>query len=280
MPQPFSIRLGNRLMDFSRPRVMAILNITPDSFYAASRVENQKQVLARAGKMIDEGADILDVGGYSTRPGADVVSEEEETSRVVAAIEEIHREFPGAVLSVDTFRSGVAKRAVEAGAQLVNDISGGFGDEAMFKTVADLGVPYILMHIRQSIEAMHQPAEYHDITLDVAKELQKQIAAARLAGVVDIMADPGFGFSKKGDQNFELLSRLDSLQILNLPILVGVSRKTMIYKTLNILPEEALSATSALHMAALIKGASILRVHDVKEAIQTVDLFTRLCLPE
>lgn len=258
---------------------MGILNATPDSFFSANRALQKEAALAKATQMVSEGVDILDIGGYSTRPGASEVLVNEELDRVIPLIEAIREQFPALVISIDTFRSEVASGAVKSGANLVNDISGGLADEAMFETVARLKVPYILMHIRGGLSKMHQSSDYEDIALDVTKELQSRITKARKGGVVDIVADPGFGFSKIGEQNFELLTRMDVLQILDVPVLAGISRKSMIYKTLNITPEEALNGTTALHMAALMKGTNILRVHDVKEARQTIQLFEKLCLP-
>lgn len=259
---------------------MGILNATPDSFFAGSRTLVLETAMERARKMVNEGVDILDIGGYSTRPGASDISIGEELIRVLPIVEAVRNEFPALVISIDTFRCEVASAAVMAGANLVNDISGGFGDDTMFETVARLRVPYVLMHIRNGLNNMHESVDYLDIALEVTKELQAQIAKARRAGLVDILADPGFGFSKRGMQNFELLTRMDGLQILDVPLLVGLSRKSMIYKTLEINSEEALNGTTALHMAALTKGASILRVHDVKEARQTIQLFEKLCSPE
>ena len=259
---------------------MGILNATPDSFFAGSRAMILEIALEKTGKMVNEGADILDVGGYSTRPGATDIPLSEELERVLPIIEAIKMQFPEVLISIDTFRSEVAIAAVKAGANLVNDISGGQADEAIFETVANLKVPYVLMHIRKGLSEMHKSYDYVDVALEVTKELQVRIDRARKAGIVDILADPGFGFSKAGSQNFELLAQLNVLEMLDVPIVAGISRKSMIHKTLNVNPEEALNGTTALHMAALIKGASILRVHDVKEARQTIQLFEKLCLPE
>ena len=280
LPPSYSIRVGNQIIDLSQPKVMGILNATPDSFFAGSRAMILEIALEKTGKMVNEGADILDVGGYSTRPGATDIPLSEELERVLPIIEAIKMQFPEVLISIDTFRSEVAIAAVKAGANLVNDISGGQADEAIFETVANLKVPYVLMHIRKGLSEMHKSYDYVDVALEVTKELQVRIDRARKAGIVDILADPGFGFSKAGSQNFELLAQLNVLEMLDVPIVAGISRKSMIHKTLNVNPEEALNGTTALHMAALMKGASVLRVHDVKEARQTIQLFEKLCSPE
>lgn len=254
---------------------MGILNLTPDSFYAGSRL-NESDVLQRASQMVKEGVDLLDVGGYSTRPGAAVVSEEEEMRRSIPPIKLLAEKFPDIPLSIDTFRSSVARKAVEAGASIVNDVSGGEMDPTMMETVAGLGVPYILMHMRGTPGTMNNMTDYKDLVKEIMDYFHSKVQRLRNLGVKDILIDPGFGFAKTVDHNFELLQKLSHFQILGLPILVGLSRKSMIWRTLQIEPEEALNGTSALHMAALLQGASILRVHDVKAARECIQLFTKL----
>lgn len=268
--------LKGRVYAIDRPRVMGILNLTPDSFYAGSRINSESDALERAAEMIKEGADIIDVGGYSTRPGAAPVSTEEETRRVIPTIQLIARKFPEVPLSIDTFNSTVARKAVEAGATLVNDVSGGEMDPRMMETVASLGVPYILMHMRGTPGTMNNLAVYQDLVKEIMDYFHTKIQRLRSLGVRDIVVDPGFGFPKTVDHNFELLHKLANFQILGLPLLVGLSRKTMIWRTLQVSPEEALNGTTALHMAALLQGASILRVHDVKTARECIQLYTKM----
>jgi len=251
---------------------MGIINVTPDSFYDGGETTHKASILQQAEKMLSEGATFLDVGGYSSRPNAIAISEEEEISRVVPAIKSILDEFPETLISIDTFRSQVAKKAVEAGACMVNDISGGSLDEAMFTTVAKMQVPYILMHMRGTPQTMTQQTDYNDITIEVIRFFSGQIAKARLAGINDIIIDPGFGFAKTKEQSFELLQKVELLKQLDAPILAGISRKSMIYKTLNISAKEALNGTTVLNTLALQKGTSILRVHDVKEAVECIKL--------
>lgn len=265
-----------KLIDLSVPKVMGIINITPDSFYDGGKNFSESAIVKTAEKMLFDGATFLDVGGYSTRPGADEITEEEEISRTVKAIELILKNFPEALISIDTFRSEVAKQAIESGAALVNDVSGGNLDPQMFKTVANLKVPYILMHMRGNPKTMAKLTDYTNVTLEVLKDLSEKIAMARAAGINDIIADPGFGFAKTPTQSFELLNNLELFENLEVPILAGVSRKSFIYKTLNISPEDALNGTTTLNTIALMKGASILRVHDVKEAVECVKLFQNL----
>lgn len=262
---------GN-LLDLSIPKVMGIINITPDSFYDGGKTFTETEILKQAKEMLSEGATFLDIGGYSSRPGADEISEAEETERVVGAIQLILKSFPEALISVDTFRSEVAKRAVEAGACVINDISGGTLDRNMFKTVSKLKVPYILMHMRGTPKTMTKLTDYENVTIEVIKDLSEKITLARTAGINDIIVDPGFGFAKKPKQSFQLLNNLELFQNLEVPILVGVSRKSMIYKTLGVSAETALNGTTSLNTIALLKGASILRVHDVKEALECVIL--------
>lgn len=255
---------------------MGIINVTPDSFYDGGKTFTEKEILKQAEKMLSEGATFLDIGGYSTRPGADEISESEETRRVVEAIEIILKIFSEALISVDSFRSKVAKKAVEAGAAMVNDVSGGTLDAEMYKTVAKLKVPYILMHMRGTPKTMAKLNDYMNVTIEVLKNLSEKIALARAEGIDDIIVDPGFGFAKTREQSFQILNNLELFQNLDIPVLVGVSRKSMIYTTLEISSEDALNGTTALNTISLLKGASILRVHDVKEAVECVKLFESL----
>lgn len=255
---------------------MGIINITPDSFYDGSRSFSEIDILKQAEKMLDEGATFLDIGGYSTRPGADEISEDEEIKRVVTATEAILKKFPKTLISIDTFRSEVAKIAIGYGASIINDISGGTLDANMFRTVAKLKVPYILMHLRGTPKTMTKHTQYSNVTVAVLKDLSEKIARARAEGIDDIIVDPGFGFAKTREQGFELLNNLELFQNLEIPILIGLSRKSMIYKTLQTTPEYALNGTSSLNTIALLKGASILRVHDVREAVECVKLFENL----
>jgi len=271
-----TLNCHGKLIDLSVPKIMGIINVTPDSFYDGGKTFSEKEILKQAEKMLTEGATFLDIGGYSTRPGADEIYENEEIRRVVEAIESILKNFPEAIISIDTFRSEVAMRAVEAGAAIINDVSGGTLDTEMFRTVGKLKVPYILMHMRGTPKTMTKLNDYKNVTVDVLKDLSEKIALARAQGINDIIADPGFGFSKKREQSFKLLNNLELFQNLDVPILVGVSRKSMIYKTLETSAENALNGTTSLNTIALLKGASILRVHDVKEAVECVKLFENL----
>lgn len=271
-----TLSLRGRLLDLSAPRVMGILNITPDSFYTHSRAQAADQLMRMATPMVEAGATFLDIGGYSTRPGASDIVEEEEISRVVPALELLAREFPTVVLSIDTFRARVARAAVEHGASIINDVSGGTLDATMFATVASLGVPYILMHMRGTPQTMTSHTMYDNLVVDINTHLAQRVTALHAAGVHDIMVDPGFGFAKTAEQNFQLLQHLHLFRMHGKPLLAGLSRKSMIWKTLGITPEEALNGTTALHMKALLEGVSILRVHDVKEAMQVVTLYNHL----
>ncbi len=251
---------------------MGIINVTPDSFYDGGRTTVLRDCIAQAEKMVRHGATFLDIGGYSSRPGAKEVSETEEQARVIPVLEALEREFPTTFLSIDTFRSTTAKHAVDAGASLVNDISGGMLDAEMLTTVAKLKVPYILMHMKGTPETMGSLAEYKNITKEVLYYFSERIALARKAGINDIIADPGFGFAKTRKHNFEVLKHLELFKALDVPLLIGISRKSLIYKTLDTTPNEALNGTTVLNSIALQKGASILRVHDVKEAKECVTL--------
>lgn len=257
---------------------MGIINVTPDSFYDGGKTFSEKEILKQTEKMLAEGATFLDVGGYSTRSGAEEILETEEIRRVVEAVESMLKRFPEALISVDTFRSEVAKKAVEAGAAIVNDVSGGTLDAEMYNTVAKLKVPYILMHMRGTPKTMAKLTDYKNVTIEVLKDLAEKIALARASGINDIIADPGFGiFAKTREQSFQLLNNLELFQNLNVPILAGISRKSMIYKTLETSAENALNGTTSLNTIALLKGASILRVHDVKEAVECVKLRGEVC---
>ena len=270
------IKINNRLTDFSEPRVMGIVNVTPDSFYPGSRYQKEKSIVHVVEKMIQDGVFILDLGAYSTRPGAEPVSAAEEIERLSSALEIIVKRFPDLPVSVDTFRAQVARHVVrEFGVGMINDVSGGTLDAEMFETIADLQVAYVLMHMRGTPQDMQTHTEYENITSEVLGFLQKRIAQLHLLGVNDVIADPGFGFAKTAEQNFRLLREMHYLKELNVPLLVGMSRKSMIYKTLGIEASEALNGTTALNMLALLNGAAILRVHDVKEAVETVKLFSQ-----
>jgi dihydropteroate synthase len=273
----FTLNLGGKLLDLSRPVVMGILNVTPDSFFADSRVPTVERALRQAEQMHREGATLLDIGGYSTRPGAADVPVAEELDRILPVIERLRQEWGSEVLiSIDTFRASVAEAAVRAGAVMVNDVSGGGLDAAMYETVARLRVPYVLMHSRGNPQTMQGLAQYTDLVLEIVDELRSKVAALRALGVADIVIDPGLGFAKTAAHNFELLRRLEALRVFDLPLLVGVSRKSMIWKTLQVPPSEALNGTTALNAIALWQGAAILRVHDVRPAVETIKLMERL----
>lgn len=252
---------------------MGILNVTPDSFYSGSRMQTDAQIAARAEQIVEEGGTMIDLGAYSSRPGAADVSPEEELSRLSRALGIVRGLFPDVVVSVDTFRAEVARRCVEDyGADIINDISGGTLDEDMFPTVASLNVPYILMHMRGTPQTMQQQTDYKDVTAEVLRYFGEKVDRLHAMGVCDIILDPGYGFAKTLEQNYQLLSRQRVFEVLDLPVLVGVSRKSMICKVLGCTPEEALNGTSVLHALALQQGTHILRVHDVKEAVETIKL--------
>jgi dihydropteroate synthase len=269
----WSMNSGGRILMAERPLVMGILNATPDSFHSESRVEDREALLALASEMLAEGADILDFGGQSTRPGSRRLDAAEESARVVPAIEAVRSAHPDAWISVDTYHALVAREAVAAGADIVNDISAGVLDADMIPTVASLRVPYIAMHMRGEPTTMQVDPQYDDVVSDVLDHLAAKRMECLSAGIHDLIFDPGFGFGKTVDHNFSLLNNLEALQILGHPLLVGLSRKSMITRTLGIKSEEALNGTTALNMVALMNGASILRVHDVKEAVEVVRLF-------
>nr|WP_294948506.1 dihydropteroate synthase [uncultured Mucilaginibacter sp.] len=268
-----TLNAGGKLIDLSLPKVMGIINITPDSFYAGSRKTDTASVLQQAEKMLADGAAILDVGAYSSRPGAGDISVEEETERLLPAVAAIAQNFPDAILSIDTFRASVAKAAIKAGAHIVNDISGGSLDADMFATVAKLQVPFILMHMKGTPQNMVQQAQYDDVFAEVFDYFVKKIYQLKQLGVHDIIVDPGFGFAKTAEQGYQLMSRMQEFDVLQLPVLAGISRKRMIYGLLGTNAEDALNGTTILNTIALTKGANILRVHDVKEAVEAVKIW-------
>jgi dihydropteroate synthase len=272
-----NISIRGRLMDLSRPRVMGIINITDDSFYAGSRHTADEEILATAGRMLDDGADILDIGGCSTRPGSEEVPESLERERVTGAARLILRQYPEAVISVDTYRASVAEAAVtDAGVSIINDISGGEMDDGMFPLVARLNVPYVMMHMQGTPRTMQLNPVYDDVVAEILQWFGERLALLRAAGVKDIILDPGFGFGKDANHNFEMLRRFSEFRIAGMPLMAGFSRKSMVWKTLGITPDGALNGTTALNMAALVSGASILRVHDVREAREVVTLFEKI----
>lgn len=269
----FSLNCKGRLLVIDSPIVMGIVNTTPDSFYPGSRSSDIDEILFRTEKMISEGAAILDIGGQSTRPNSELVSADEELKRVLPAIEAVHKKFPEQIISIDTFYSSVAKEAVHAGASIVNDVSAGTMDADLLATVAQLQVPYVLMHMLGKPQTMQQNPQYKNVTLEVFDFLNFKMPDLIQLGIHDIVVDVGFGFGKNASHNFQLLRELSFFQQLNKPVMVGLSRKATIYKTLSITPEEALNGTTVMHTLALMNGASILRVHDVKEAVQAIQLF-------
>ena len=268
----FTINCKGKLLDLSSPCVMGILNITPDSFYDGGKYTSENQWITQVQSMIDAGATIIDIGSVSTRPGAKEVDENEELMRLIPAIKTVAEKFPETIISVDTWRAYVATEAVKAGAHIINDISGGLFDEQMFATIAKLNVPYIMMHTGGKPELMQQNPQYDHLVNEIIAFFAKQLSQLRKLGVHDVIIDPGFGFGKTLDHNYQLMSKLASFQLFDLPILVGVSRKSMIQKLLNISAEEALNGTSVLNTIALLNGANILRVHDVKEAVEAIEV--------
>jgi dihydropteroate synthase len=274
---PYTINVGGKLMDLSEPQVMGILNITPDSFYSESQKNTEEEIAGRVNAILAEGGSMIDVGAYSSRPGADNVSEEEEKRRLRGALQILRRIAPEALVSVDTFRADVARMCVEEyGVQIINDISGGELDPRMFETVASLGVPYILMHMKGNPQTMQQAPRYDDLLTEMLQYFGSKVQQLHELGVKDIILDPGFGFAKTLDHNYELMRRLQDLRVLDLPMLVGVSRKSMIYNLLGSNPEGALNGTSVLNTIALLKGANILRVHDVKAAVEVVQIVKKI----
>ena len=269
----FTLNCRGKLVVIEKPLVMGILNITNDSFYAGSRLQDPEAVLTRAGQMIADGADILDIGGQSTRPGSVRISEEAEMEKVLPVIEMLIKKFGATIISIDTYHAAVAKNAVDAGASIVNDISGGTMDKNMLETVASLAVPYICMHMKGVPETMHHDTRYENITKEILDFFIKRINECRRSGIKDIIVDPGFGFGKTIEQNFILLKNLSLFTMLETPVMAGISRKSTIYKTLNTEVEDSLNGTTVLNTLALQNGADILRVHDVKEAKEAVMLF-------
>lgn len=274
---PYSIQVNGRLMDLSVPRVMGILNVTPDSFYAGSRKQTERDIAERVEQLMEEGADIIDIGAYSSRSNAKDVAAEEEMERLEKGLRIIRQLAPDTVVSVDTFRASVAQRCVgEYGVAMINDISAGELDSCMFETVARLGVPYIMMHMQGTPQNMQVAPHYDNLIQDIMTYFARKIQALRELGQKDIIVDPGFGFGKTLEHNYELMNRLERLKILELPVLVGVSRKSMVYKLLDITPDESLNGTSVLHTIALLKGASILRVHDVRACREVVRIVEKM----
>lgn len=271
-----TLKVKGKLLDLSRPCAMGILNLTADSFYKNNRFSSVEQALLRAETIIEEGGKIIDIGAYSSRPGATDVTEQEERDRIIPVIEAVCKAFPDTLLSVDTFRANVARAAVNAGAHMINDISAGEMDEAMFQTIAELKVPYIIMHMKGTPKTMQQHTTYQNIMLEIIEYFDDKISRLAALGVTDIVLDPGFGFAKTLDQNYEVLKQMESLKIFELPVLAGLSRKSMIYKVLGGGPEQALDGTITLNTIALLNGASILRVHDVKAATASITLVGKL----
>ena len=271
-----TINCKGQLIDLTEPKVMGILNVTPNSFFDGGKHSDLKAILSQVEKMLSEGATFIDIGGYSSKPSAEFVSEDEELERLLPVVQQIVREFPTAILSIDTFRSKVAQATIENGAAIINDISAGKLDDTMLQTVAQLQVPYIMMHTKGTPQTMQSMAQYGNIIKEMVFYFSERVAQARSLGINDIIIDPGFGFAKTIQQNFEVLNKLELFQMLELPLLAGVSRKSMIYKTLETTPEFALNGTTSLNTIALLKGAKILRVHDVKEAVECVTLYHQL----
>ena len=271
-----TINCKGNLIDLSTPKVMGVINLTPDSFYDGGKLTSEKEILLQANKMLQEGATFLDLGAYSSRPGAQFVSEKEEIHRLLPVIKILLNEFPETLLSIDTFRSNVANESIYAGASLINDISAGKLDDHMFKIIAQHQVPYVMMHMRGTPETMMQNTDYTNLTKEVIYYFSERIAKARSFGINDLIVDPGFGFSKTLDQNYELFNDLELFRYLNVPLLIGISRKSMIQKKIKTTAADSLNGTTALHAIAIQKGVSILRVHDAKEAFETINLLQNL----
>jgi len=270
-----SINCKGKLLTFDRPKIMGILNITPNSFYDGGKHNEVSSALNQMEKLLLEGADIIDIGAYSTQPKAPFVSEEEELNRMISFIKEAVKQFPEAILSIDTFRSEVAKQALTEGAHIINDVSGGKLDDKMFETVGGFQAPYILMHMKGTPQTMQQFTDYKDVVKEMMYYFSEQIQLAKQAGIKDVIVDPGFGFSKTLDQNYEVLSKLELFQLLEVPVLSALSRKSMIYRFFDYSPQEALNGTTVLNTISLIKGAQLLRVHDVKKAVECVKLYLK-----
>ena len=271
-----TINCKGQLVDLSSPKVMGILNITPDSFYDGGFYNNEKEILIQAEKMLKAGTTFIDIGANSSRPDAKHINKDEELKRIIPIVELILKQFPESLLSIDTFYSAVAKQCIDAGACMINDISAGQLDNKMMTTIAGLNVPYVMMHIKGTPQTMQQHTNYNDLLKEILFYFSERIAEARKLGIVDLIIDPGFGFAKTLKQNYELLNKLELIKMAELPILIGLSRKSMIYKTLNNSAKESLNGTTALNTIALQKGAKILRVHDVKEAMECIKLTNQL----
>ncbi|MCF1191525.1 dihydropteroate synthase [Mangrovimonas sp. AS39] len=271
-----TINCKGNLIDLSTPKVMGILNVTPDSFFDGGKYKSESDILSQVEAMLEQGTTFIDLGAYSSRPNANFVSETEELQKSVPIVELLIKEFPQILISIDTFRSEVAKNCIEAGAAVVNDISAGHLDDQMIEMVGNLKVPYIMMHMRGTPQTMQQMTSYDDLLKEMIYYFSERIQLAKSKGIVDMIIDPGFGFAKSTKQNFELLNKLELLNIIDKPLLVGVSRKSMIYKTLETSVDQALNGTTSINTISLLKGAKILRVHDVKEAIETVKLFNEM----
>lgn len=273
-----TINCKGQLIDLSVPKVMGILNATPNSFFDGGKYKSEHEIITQVEKMITDGATFIDIGAYSSKPSTDFVSEKEEIDRIIPVIELILKHFPKTLLSIDTFRSEVAKASIESGAALINDISAGELDTKMFAIIAHYNVPYIMMHMRGNPQTMQNLTEYNDILKEMMFYFSEKVSLARSFGINDLILDPGFGFAKTTNQNFEVLNKMELFKLLDLPILAGVSRKSMIYKTLENTAQEALNGTTVINTISLTKGANILRVHDVKEAIECVTLFNKMTL--
>ena len=271
-----NINCGGKLIDLTKPKIMGILNVTPDSFYDGGKFLNSDKYLMQVEKMLNDGATFIDIGGMTSKPGSKEIPVSEELSRVIKAVENVSNKFPKAIISVDTYRSKVAKESVNSGAQIINDISGGSFDNKMFNTIAKLNVPYIIMHINERPETMQQNPEYEDILFEIGYYFSKKVFKARAAGINDIIIDPGFGFGKELDDNYKILKNLNALMVENIQMMIGVSRKSMIYKKLKITSEQSLNGTTCVNTVGLIQGVNILRVHDVKEAKQCIDIVNSL----
>lgn len=271
-----TINCKGELIDLSFPKVMGILNVTPNSFFDGGKYKNENEILSQVERMLAAGATFIDIGAYSSKPNAELVSEEEELNRIVLVVNLVLKHFPDALISIDTFRSQVAKFCIENGAAIINDISAGNLDDKMLETIGQLQVPYIMMHMKGTPQTMQTLCSYEDIVKEMLYYFSERVNKARSYGINDLIVDPGFGFAKTINQNYEVLQKLELFQMLELPLLVGFSRKSMIYKSLNSTVEEALNGTTILNTMALMKGAKILRVHDVKEAVECVKLFEKL----
>ena len=271
-----TINCKGQLIDLTKPKVMGILNLTPNSFFDGGKYTNEAEIIAQVGKMLSEGATFIDIGAYSSKPNAEFVSVEEEMARIVPVVELLVQQFPQILISIDTFRSEVAEACILKGAALINDIAAGKLDDTMLNTVAKYNVPYIMMHMRGNPQTMQSLTEYQDVVKEMILYFSERIAAARSLGINDLIIDPGFGFAKTVEQNYEVLQKMELFQQLDLPILAGISRKSMIYKVLNFKASESLNGTTVLNTVSLLKGANILRVHDVKEAVECVTLFNAI----